>query len=115
MSDPAPRDRRRPSVISPMVLAPAGTTEAKALATDAADHERRLVLIELRSRRGNGSQRGACRFSAPVPSRRSAACRRRRPHRRHYVRCSLTADEVKLLVNGGSKSGGPKARNAPYN
>lgn len=48
MSDPAPRGPKRPSVISPMVLAPAGTTEAKALATDAADHERRLVLIELR-------------------------------------------------------------------
>lgn len=78
MSDPAPRGPKRPSVISPMVLAPAGTTEAKALATDAADHERRLVLIELRLDGEWIPTRCVLIFCACSVAR-SAACRRRRP------------------------------------
>ncbi|WP_100458988.1 S8 family peptidase [Mycobacteroides abscessus] len=109
MSDPAPRGPKRPSVISPMVLAPAGTTEAKALATDAADHERRLVLIELRLDGGMDPNEVRADFLRLFRRALGGVPPAPTPIAGHYVRCSLTADEVKLLVNGGSKSGGTKS------
>lgn len=115
MSDPAPRGPKRPSVISPMVLAPAGTTEAKALATDAADHERRLVLIELRLDGGMDPNEVRADFLRLFRRALGGVPPAPTPIAGHYVRCSLTAEEVKLLVNGRSKSGGTKARNAPSN
>ncbi|CPX27961.1 Serine peptidase [Mycobacteroides abscessus] len=115
MSDPAPRGPKRPSVISPMVLAPAGTTEAKALATDAADHERRLVLIELRLDGGMDPNEVRADFLRLFRRALGGVPPAPTPIAGHYVRCSLTAERSSCLSTAGRNPAGPKARNAPSN
>lgn len=111
MSSPVPRGPKRPSVISPMVLADPQTAlpaEANALVTD--DDDRRMVLIELLVGAGVDPDdvrdqflhmfHRVLRDEPPTPT----------PVGRHYVRCMLTPDEIQRLVRGGAKS--PTAKSA---
>ncbi|AMT72551.1 S8 family peptidase [Mycobacteroides immunogenum] len=111
MTSPVPRGPKRPSVISPMVLADPQTAppaEANALVTD--DDDRRMVLIELLVGTGIDPKHVRDQFlhmfhrvlrdEPPTPT----------PVGRHYVRCMLTPDEIQRLVRGGAKS--PTAKSA---
>lgn len=103
----------RPSLISPMVLAAAeDAPPAAAAAMVADDEDRRLLLVELRVPAGVDPESVRERFLELFDQvfRTGGVPPRPVPVGRHYMRCALTPDQVRRLVQGGARS--PNARAA---
>ena len=109
-SQPGPR----PSIVSPLVLAPTEEIHpaaARAILTD--DQGRRLLLVELRETPGTLSETVHQRFmelfhdlfgshNVPEPERVGL----------YYMRCVLNPDEVRRLLGGPDSIGGKPAERA---
>ena len=103
----------RPSLISPLVLADrAAAPPAAARALLADEQDRRVMLVELRLQPGAvpDDVRNSFLELFDQVFRTGDVPPRPEPVGRHYMRCVLTPDEVRRLVQGGARS--PSARAA---
>lgn len=100
---PDGRNVRR-QVVSPILLQPIAELSEGEKDTILRNDEdgRALVLIELRVPAGTNPQTVRRRFVRYFDAILSDHDEKPVPVGRHYMRCALTPDEVRLLVNGGS-------------